>query len=250
MADGAHYPSVTTLVSAGAKLAPALRAELVRMFPRARIVEYYGASELSFAAAGAADEGCPPAAVGRPLPGVRVSLRDDAGAEVTVGSIGRLWVRSDMLATGYVAATTGPASFCDAGGWATVGDHAWQDADGWIYLVGRDDGMLISGGLNVYPAEVEAVLQTADAVGEAVVLGLPDPYWGERIVAVVTLRNGRRPTRADLLAHCRARLAAYKCPKRILVLDALPLSASGKIARDRLRQMLIAASGEFAELSE
>ena len=240
-----NLPSVTTLVSAGAKLAPALRAELATVFPRARIVEYYGAAELSFVAAGSAEDGCPAAAVGRPLPGVRVSLRDDRGSEVAAGAVGRLWVQSDMLASGYI----GTAGFRDAGGWATVGDHAWQDADGWIYLAGRDDGMLISGGLNVYPAEVEVVLRSLDGIADAVVLGLPDAYWGDCIVAVVALRNGRRPTRAELLAHCRERLAAYKCPKRVFWIDALPLTTSGKIARDRLRRMLLAPSGGPAELA-
>ena len=247
-ATGARFPSVTTLISAGAKLAPALRADLARVFPAARVVEYYGAAEFSFVAAGSADEGCPAAAVGRPLPGVRVGIRDDAGGEVATGSVGRLWVRSEMLASGYIAGT-GRSDFRDADGWATVGDHAWRDADGWIYLAGRDDDMLISGGLNVYPGEVEAVLRTADAVADAVVLGLADPYWGDRIIAVVTRQDGRRPKRVDLLAHCRMHLAAYKCPRQIFVTDALPLTASGKIARDRLRRMLLAEAGELAELN-
>jgi acyl-CoA synthetase (AMP-forming)/AMP-acid ligase II len=243
-ADRRQFPSVTSLVSAGDKLAPALRTALAQIFPRARIVEYYGAAELSFVAAGSAEEGCPPEAVGRPLPGVRISLRDDDGQEVAAGAAGRLWVRSDMLALRYADGS----NVADRDGWATVGDHARQDPDGWIYLVGRDDGMLISGGLNVYPAEIEAVLRSASAVADAVVLGLPDPYWGESIVAVVTRRNGCRPTRAELLAHCRERLAVYKCPKRFFEIDALPLMPSGKIARNSLRRMLLMPAGEIAEL--
>ncbi len=245
-AGGLRFATVTTLVSAGAKLAPDLRADLARVFPRARTVEYYGAAELSFVAAGSAEDGCPPDAVGRPLPGLRVSLRDDAGQEVPAGATGRLWVQSEMLASRYVDGS----GIADAAGWATVGDHARQDAAGWICLVGRDDGMLITGGLNVYPAEVEAVLRSAPAIADAAVLGLPDPYWGDCIVAVVTRRNGLSPSKAALLAHCRERLAVYKCPKRIFEADALPLTASGKIASSDLRRMLLAPSSVLRELTE
>ncbi|MFO1153161.1 MAG: AMP-binding protein [Rhodospirillales bacterium] len=243
---GARFPGVATLVSAGAKLEPALRQDLAQVFPRARIVEYYGASELSFVAAGAADDGCPADAVGRPLPGVQVSIRDETGREAAAGATGRLWVRSPMLATAYLDGSP----LTNGDGWATVGDHARLDTDGWLYLAGRDHGMLVTGGLNVYPAEVETVLRAAEAVAEAAVFGLPDAYWGDGMVAVVALRNGRRPTKAELLAHCRDRLAVYKCPKRIFLMDALPLRPSGKVAREELCRRLLAKPDSLVELAE
>jgi acyl-CoA synthetase (AMP-forming)/AMP-acid ligase II len=243
-AAAAPLPQVRTVVSAGAKLPPADRARLQRLFPRACVIEYYGASELSFVTVARPDEGCPAQSVGRPMAGVTVEIRDETGNVCSPGEIGRIWVRSAMLAQSYVCGDGVPGPIIGDDGFASVGDRGWCDAAGWLHLSGRDGGMLISGGLNVYPAEVESVLCSHPGVADAVVLGLPDAEWGDLVVAIVEGRPPRSRVGADeLVAHCRARLAGYKCPKRILFTDAWPRTASGKIARSRLRAMLVADRG-------
>jgi acyl-CoA synthetase (AMP-forming)/AMP-acid ligase II len=244
---GARLPQPRMLVSAGAKLAPAVAGALRRLCPAARLVEYYGASELSFVTLADGAEGCPAGSVGRPFAGVEIAVRRADGGPAAPGAVGEVWVRSRMLAEGYVSGDGGWRT--DAGGWATVGDLGRQDADGWLHLAGRADGMLVSGGRNLYPAEVEQVLAACPAVAEAVVLGLPDPYWGERLVAVVRWRPGHALALDRLRAHCRAHLAPYACPKQVFVAEAIPMTATGKPALARLRRALLDRAGPFRELT-
>ncbi|WP_451981184.1 class I adenylate-forming enzyme family protein [Azospirillum endophyticum] len=233
--DGRRFPALRRVVCSGAKLAPAVHDRLAALCPEAAVLEYYGASELSFVSLRSSREGAPADSVGRPFHGVELSLRDDDGDPVERSRPGTVWVRSGMLSDGYLGTTDG-AGYRERDGWGTVGDYGWIDGDGWLRLVGRAGDMVITGGLNVYPAEVEAALRAHPAVAEAVVFGLPDPYWGDALSAVVWWRGAERASLADLRGWCQERLEAYKAPRRVFAAADMPLTGSGKIARADIRE--------------
>ncbi|MBK1842549.1 AMP-binding protein [Azospirillum sp. YIM B02556] len=240
--DGHRFPTLRRVVCSGAKLAPAVHDRLAALCPDAAVLEYYGASELSFVSLRSSREGAPADSVGRPFHGVELSLRNDDGNPVERGRPGTVWVRSGMLSDGYLGTTDG-AGYRERDGWGTVGDYGWIDEEGWLRLVGRAGDMVITGGLNVYPAEVEATLRAHPAVAEAMVFGLPDPYWGDALSAVVWWRGTERASLADLRSWCQERLEAYKAPRRVFAAADMPLTGSGKIARADVRER--AKAGEL-----
>ncbi|MGQ9368243.1 class I adenylate-forming enzyme family protein [Azospirillum sp. ST 5-10] len=237
-----RLPALQRVISAGAKLAPVLHDRLAAAFPEAEVFEYYGASELSFVSVLASREGGPADSVGRAFRGVDLAVRRDDGTPAAPGEVGTVWVRSAMLSDGYLGTGDG-AGFRRRGDWATVGDLGSLDRAGWLRLAGRAGDMLITGGLNVYPAEVEAVLRSCPDIAEAVVFGLPDPYWGDAVTAVVWWRDGRRGTAEEVCAWCRRHLEAHKCPRRLFAAGTTPLTGSGKIARAALRRWAMDGGG-------
>jgi len=239
-------PTPRAVISSGAKLSPELRTRLTQVFSNAAVLEYYGASELSFVTLASARENCPPASVGRAFHGVQVSIRRPDGSPAPVGEVGRVGVRSALLSDGYLAASAD--GFRIEQGWATVGDWGWQDRQGYLYLAGREGDMLISGGLNVYPAEIEAQLQAMPEIAAAVVLGLPDAYWGDLICAVIRWQDEMQLTQAELKQRLRAQVPFYKCPRRFFAAATLPLTESGKIARATVREWLLAAAPSLVEI--
>ena len=244
--DGRQFPALRRVVCSGAKLAPAVHDRLAALCSDAAVLEYYGASELSFVSLRSSREGAPADSVGRPFHGVELSLRDDDGHPVERGRPGTVWVRSGMLSDGYLGVTDG-AGYRERDGWGTVGDYGWIDGEGWLRLVGRAGDMVITGGLNVYPAEVEATLRAHPAVAEAVVFGLPDLYWGDALSAVVWWRGSERASLADLRGWCRDRLEGYKAPRRVFAASDMPLTGSGKIARTDVRERAKAGGLEVVE---
>ena len=162
---------------------------------------------------------------GRPYPHVKVALRPDTG---------ELLVRGPNVFQGYWRNPKATASTVKDG-WLATGDVAECDAEGFYWIRGRVKDMYISGGENVYPAEVEQVLATHEAVAEAAVIGMPDERWGEAGLAFVVLRQGTEPTHDDLRKYCRARLARYKVPARIRFVAELPRLVSGKFDKRALR---------------
>lgn len=171
---------------------------------------------------------------GKPLLHAEVKIVDPAGSDVKPGEIGEIWVRGPNITPGYWNRPDANASsFTD--GWLHTGDLAREDDEGFIYIVDRSKDMYISGGENVYPAEVEDALSQHPAVLECAVIGVPDPRWGEAGLAVVALRAQSAATEADVLAHCRERLAKYKCPARIAFVSAIPRNATGKLDKPTLR---------------
>jgi fatty-acyl-CoA synthase len=177
---------------------------------------------------------------GKPYPHVDVALRTpESGAFVDGAGVGELVVRGPNVFAGYwrnSAATE--AAFAD--GWLLTGDVAGRDEEGFYRIVGRIKDMVISGGENVYPAEIEDVLHAHPAVLEAAVVGVPDAQWGEACAAFVVLRDGASATEDELRAHCRERLARFKVPKTVAFLGALPRSSMGKVQKDELA---VAAKG-------
>lgn len=223
-APGASISAITTIITAGAKLLPGLRTRLLRTFLNARVIEYYGASELSFVSVARTDEGCPPNSVGRAFNGVEIKIEKDAG------EIGTVWVKSAMIAAGYVGPTDG-VGLRIKDGWATVGDRGSLDANGFLTLIGREVDMIISGGLNVYPSEVEAVLSAVPGVSEVWVTGQSDDRWGEVVTAVVSSTAPASLDVAVLKKACIERLAPHKHPRRWFLIDKFVHTASGKIDR-------------------
>lgn len=226
--------SLTKIISAGAKWHPILREHATTLFPHAEVFEYYGASELSFVTV-LDQQGYQvnPLSVGKPFPHVSVSIRRPDGTEAKIGEIGQLFVKSDLIFSGYLNNPQATSEVIQ-GEWATVGDLAVRDEHGYITLVGRKNHMLISGGLNVYPEEVERVLAAHPAIAEVAVLGVKDAYWGDKITAIIKWKDGQYETSAALKSFCKQSLATYKCPQIFLSIQQFPYTSSGKIARKQL----------------
>ncbi len=236
-----QYDQVRAVISAGAKLDNATRQSLVKLFPNATLFEYYGASELSFVSVANSRESVPFDSVGRAFYGVELSIRRENGTPASRGEIGWIGVRSAMVCSGYVD-TTDATGFQIRNGWATVGDWGWQDNHGYLYLVGREKDMLISGGLNVYPMEIETLLKQLPEIIEVVVLGLKDHYWGDLVCAVIQFRESACLSKAFLQSHCRTYLERYKCPQRFFTVRHFPMTTSGKVARTQLHTLLLQQS--------
>lgn len=226
------------ITTAGAALPEALLARLPGAFPHARITNYYGASELGFvslahhAPDGAGGLATHSRGVGRAFPGVEIEIRV-ADHPAPPGTLGTVFVKSPHPIEGYLFAP-GETAFTRRDGWASVGDLGALDAAGNLTLAGRADGMVISGGYNIYPQEVAEVLAAAPGVSGAQVLGLPDAYLGARLVGVVS----GAASGAALAAFCAAHLPRYKVPRAFFALDDWPLTASGKVARATLEHWI------------
>jgi acyl-CoA synthetase (AMP-forming)/AMP-acid ligase II len=167
--------------------------------------------------------------VGLPSAGVDLMICDDTGTPVPRGEIGEIVTRAGTAMSGYWNLPEETAQTL-RNGWIYTGDLGYQDTDGYVYLAGRKKHMIIRGGENVYPSEVEPVLMEAPGVRDAVILGLPDETWGEIVVAVVT-PEGNDADAETIIAHCKNRLASYRCPERIYFVDEMPLNEAGKILR-------------------
>lgn len=173
--------------------------------------------------------------VGVPLPGVEVRILDEAGEEVRRGEVGEIAVRSAANMIGYYDRPEATAETIDADGWMRTGDAGTMDADGYIYLADRIKDMIITGGENVYPAEVENALYSHPHVSDVAVIGVPDVKWGEAVKAIVVAVEGETSDPAALIAWARERIAAYKVPKSVDFRESLPRNPSGKILRRLLR---------------
>lgn len=176
-----------------------------------------------------------PGSVGLPAPLLDIRIVDEEGREVKEGEIGELWLRGPAVTPGYWnKPRETAAAFTD--GWYRTGDLGRREANGFYRIVDRLKDMYISGGENVYPAEVEAVLASHPAVLDAAVVGVPDSRWGECGLAYIVLRPGATATGDEIAGHCAARLAAFKRPARILLVETIPRTASGKVQKHVLRQ--------------
>ncbi len=174
--------------------------------------------------------------IGRPCFGVDLRIVDPDLREVAVGEVGEIATRGDTLMDGYEGMPDVTAE-AFAGGWFRAGDLGRQDAEGYVYLAGRAKEMIIRGGENIYPLEVEAVLEQHPDVAEAAVVGRPHESWGEEVVAVVTATPGHRIDEAAVIEHCRSQLARYKVPVEVREVAELPRNAGGKVVK---RDLLVA----------
>jgi len=206
-----------------------------RMRTGVRIVRGYGMTELfrpiSYLAEDARDLAD---AVGLPVPGVEVSIVEDDGHPVALGGVGELWIKTPAAMDTYLNAPEETREVL-ADGWFRTGDLASLTEDGFVRIVGRKRERILRGGYSVFPQEVEAVLLTHPSVAEAAVLGVAHSELGEEVAAFVTLRRGSTCRPDDLVAYCKERLAAFKYPRTVTIMEALPRGATGKVLKARLR---------------
>ena len=233
---GFDLSTLKTFAYGGAPSTPDLTARVMEAFRNVDLHQVYGGTEIAVALhlgpdehrAGLLDS------VGREVPGVQVRIVDEAGREVPDGDTGELVVRSNELFSEYWRASeASAAALRDGACW--TGDLGVRDDQGYVRIVGRSKDVVISGGFNVYPIEVENILADHPAVSEAAVIGLPHQRWGEAVHAVVVARPGAAVTAAELTAFCAGRIASYKTPKSIEFADALPRTPVGKIDKVSLR---------------
>jgi bile acid-coenzyme A ligase len=199
-----------------------------------RVVEAYGSTENVGAAFIRGDDWLRhPGSVGRPL-GCDLRIQDAGGRTVPPGEVGEIWSRPHADGPTHLYRGSPPLPVT-ADGFRSVGDLGWLDAEGYLYLADRRVDLIVTGGANVYPLEVEAALGEHPAVADVAVIGLPDPEWGKRVHAVIQLHPAAAaPDPAQLAAHCRARLSPYKVPRSFEVVAALPRNEAGKLRREEL----------------
>jgi long-chain acyl-CoA synthetase len=231
--------SLVALVVGGAPFPANIKEQAVEFFGSGVLHELYGSTEGGiFTNLRPADQLRKPGSVGLPFPCTEVGLFDESGQEVEAGQPGQFFSRSPFHFLEYWNNAAATRELF-RGEWLSVGDIATRDEEGFVSLIGRKSDLIITGGYNVHPGEVEEVLESHASVREAVVIGAPDPEWGEAVTAFVVLKNGISIDEAALSAHCRQTLSRYKAPKRYVAIDQLPRDpAMGKIQRKRLRAML------------
>ena len=230
-------PDLRLIVYGAAPMDPARIRQLRSRFPGVRLFQGFGQTETGYCLGlQDADHELRPESLGKPDLFSEVRLLDEAGREVALGQVGEIVARTPYLMNGYDRDPEATAAYFAFGKeWGRTGDLAWRDADGYYHLAGRSKDLIITGGENVYAAEVERVLLTHPAVAEAAVLGVPDADWGEAVHAAIVLRPGHTATPAGLEAHCRAALAAFKCPRRFSFHADFPRTAGGKVQKFALR---------------
>ncbi|MCT2583545.1 class I adenylate-forming enzyme family protein [Actinophytocola gossypii] len=239
------YPLLRTIIYGGEPMSAGLLREAMDVFGCGFINAFGAATEGGLQGVlstvdherAAAGETHLLGSIGLPPTGVEVRIVDEDDREVPPGVVGEVISRSDAVMAGYLEM---PAETERAlrGGWFRGGDLAYRDEQGYLYVAGRATDMIIRGGENVYPVEIETVLARLPGVVQAAVVGKPDERWGEVVVAVLTLADGAVLTTDEVRAHCRAHLAAYKVPELVRFVDAMPLNASGKILKRELRRDL------------
>lgn len=220
----------------------ALKEAYVQDFPPESLWEVYGSTELGVNTVLApADQMRKPGSCGLPAPMVEVALFDDDGNEVTeVGAPGELFVRAGTVLDTYYKAHEKFEADEREGGWHTVGDIAYRDEEGFLFICDRKKDMIISGGMNIYPAEIEAALERHPDIYEVAVIGIPSEEWGETVCAVI-VSSGAALDEAGVGAFAREHLAGYKVPRRIEFTDEIPKTGSNKILKRQLRETYVAA---------
>jgi long-chain acyl-CoA synthetase len=240
-ASRANFASVRYILYGASPISLAVLKEAMATFVNAEFVQVYGATETTGAITylspeehrhsdEALLESC-----GKPFPGGAARIVDADGKVLAAGEIGEIEIRSSAVTPGYLDdAEATRAAFHH--GWYRTGDAGYRDAEGYLYIRDRIKDMIVSGGENIYPAEVEAVLNTHPAVDECAIIGVPDARWGETAKAVVVLRAGAEASGEQLRDFLRGRVAGYKIPKSIDFTGSLPRNPSGKILKRTLRE--------------
>ncbi|HVO26648.1 MAG TPA: AMP-binding protein [Candidatus Margulisiibacteriota bacterium] len=208
---------------------------IVAVFPPGVVTEFYGASESGFTMITAEEWLKKPGSVGRPWPLHEIRILDEDGKECGPGQVGLIYVHGPRMDFKYRHADDkNRAAFRD--GFFTAGDLGYLDDDGYLFIADRRTDLIITGGANVYPAEVESVLMAHPKVADVAVVGLPDPDMGKSVLAVVELRSGARATAEEIVAFARRDLAHYKCPRRVEFVEHLPREPQGKVRKRELVQ--------------
>jgi len=201
-----------------------------------RILERYGMTETGMIASNPLHGERRAGTVGLPLPDVSVRITDESGAELPATTVGMVEVRGPNVFKGYWNMPEKTAADMRSDGYFITGDLGLREADGYLRLIGRAKDLIISGGLNVYPKEIEDAIDALDGVVESAVFAIPHPDFGEAVAAAVTLQASMILSPADIIAALRTQLAAFKTPKRVYVLEELPRNAMGKVQKAKLRE--------------
>jgi len=237
--DRRDLSSLDTLYFNAAALPWALKEWVMEQFPACGVHELYGSTEGGIVTnLRPADQRRKPGSVGHPWYLTEIRVVDESGQPVGPGEPGELFSRSPYLMNGYHDDPEATAACTTEDGFLTCGDIVTLDEEGYVSIVDRKKDLIISGGVNVYPREIEEVLAGHPAVVEAAVIGAADPTWGETVVAYVVLRPGATAEAASLEGHCRASLAGYKIPRRWEIATSLPRNAAGKVLKTSLREVL------------
>jgi acyl-CoA synthetase (AMP-forming)/AMP-acid ligase II len=250
--SGRTLPCLRHLSSGGGRMPRQVIERALRMLPHVDFVNAYGLAETSSTITVLGPEDHREAAtstdptianrlssVGRPLPSVELQVRSAGGEPLPTGEIGEFWVRGEYIAGEYA----GRRDLSDDG-WFRTKDRGWQDAAGYLYLDGRLDDVIVRGGENIAPAEVEDALLTQPEIVEAAVFGAPDEEWGEAVVAAVVLREPSALEPETIRERVRGVLRSSRTPARIVIVPELPYSDTGKLLRRVLRDTVGVASGE------
>ena len=228
--------SLRLLLSGGSPLLTHTKEALLQRFPKAGLNEFYGATEVGLVTnLRPEDQRRKVRSVGQPVIGMFIEIRDENGNVVPNGEVGEIHIGGATIIREYF---NNPAATAEArrGSFFTLGDMGRFDEEGYLYIVDRKKDMIISGGENIFPNDIEEVLYRHAAVEMAAVVGAPDPKWGEIVVAAVTLKPGSSVGEAELIAHCKTFLSSFKVPKRIDFRDQMPMSSFGKILRRDVRK--------------
>lgn len=228
----------SSLESIGSGSAP-LPVALIHAFKQkfnADVLEGYGLSEAAPVVTAHTKDGIiKPGSVGIPIPGVEIKIVDDDGKELPRGEVGELIVRGDNVTPGYFQ-NEEESKRVLKDGWLFTGDMARMDEDGYLFIVDRKKDLIIRGGFNLYPRDVEEILSTHEGVSEVAVVGIPDERMGEEMVACVVKKPGSAVTETELIQFCQQRLAKHKTPRKVFFLEQLPRNGVGKILKTHLRQ--------------
>jgi long-chain acyl-CoA synthetase len=234
------FEALQTIISNAAALPQPLKEKVIDYFGEGLLHETYGSTEAGIVTnIRPQDQLRTQQSVGRAFALNEIRLLAPDGSEVPVGEVGELFSRSPYLFESYWNKPELTAECVREGGWVSAGDLARRDAEGFLYIVDRKKDMLVTGGFNVYPREVEIVLEQHPAVRESCVVGVPDAHWGERVRGFVVLREGQEAGQAladDIVAFARLQLAGYKVPRELGFIDAVPRNVGGKVLKRELRE--------------
>ncbi|USK60077.1 AMP-binding protein [Peribacillus asahii] len=224
------------IISSGAKWEVDSKRRIPEVFRDVSMYEFYGASELSFVTFLSHTENqLKPNSVGKPFHNVEIQIRTSNGDVAETNEIGKIHIRSEMVFIGYLHPQNRTIrSIHDAEGWVTVDDMGYIDEEGYLYIAGREKNMILYGGINIFPEEVEAVLSQHRDVEYVAVVGMADSYWGQMVAAVIV---GTAP-KLELKRLCKQHLAAYKVPRKWFFIEEMPLTVSGKIARAQVQEWI------------
>lgn len=232
----ADVSSLRTVIANAAPVPYALKQEVVSKLGDGFLYEVYGSTELGIATVlKPEDQLRKPGSCGRPYGGIELKVVADDGSDLPPGEAGELFVRTALAIDGYHRMVEQMPELPGDGGWRSVGDVGWLDDEGYLHICDRKTDMVITGGMNVYPAEVEAALHGHPGVADVAVIGVPDDEWGERVHAVVVPKAGAAVVPADLEAFLTSRLAGFKRPRSWEVRSELPRTESGKLLKRVLR---------------
>lgn len=176
------------------------------------------------------------ASIGKPLPDVELKIVDDDGQAMPANEVGEILAKGARIMSGYWQDDKKTAQAMTPDGWLKTGDKGWIDEDGYVYLAGRGDDMIIRGGENISPEEVEDVLHAHPDIEETAVIGIPDPEWGQEPCAVVVLKEGKATSADEIISFCRSRLAGFKRPRKVIFTKSLPRNTMGKVLKKELRK--------------